>query len=429
MGEGIIEATITKWLVEPGQKINEDDIIVEIATDKVDSEIPSPVAGTITELIYNEGDSPQVGKAIALIEVEGAPDEPSEVTDETIEQAQQEHSITNENTTDHQSTANTSDIKDNHQVSAFIRTYASDRGVSYPELIKIIPADKNNGLSKTDIDEYIKNGREFNQITEPNKPVMPSKYSAKAPEIFSKPVNITSEGNFEVVEMDRMRKLIADHMVTSKKVAPHVTSFIEADVTELVQWREQHKAAFIKKYNERITYTTLIVKAVAEALKKYPDINVSVSGDKIFRKKEINVGIATALTDGNLIVPVIKNADTQNLYGLAKAVNDLTYRARNNTLKPTEINNGTFTITNLGNFDNIAGTPIINQPEVAILAIGAIKRKPAVVNTVHGETLGIRSLVILSLSYDHRVVDGALGGMFLKQVSLNLEQFNTATNI
>jgi len=428
MGEGIIEATITSWKVSEGDEIAEDDIIVEVATDKVDSEVPAPVKGKVVKLLYNEGDTPAIGEVIAQLET--ADDHAKTKTTPTLPATEANTSVGQQQTyikkadrAKKPKAASYSHI----ELPLFILQYAKSRGVSREELQQIKSGKGGTEINKSDIINYIKQGRAFREngnaiLDVPT--IVDQAASQPAPNNTNGPVGITLESTYEVIEMDRMRKLVADHMVTSKRTSPHVTSFIEADVTDIVNWREKIKDSFLENQCQRLTYTTLFVEAVSEALQEHPDINVSVLGDKIIRKKEINIGIATALKNGNLIVPVIKNANNKNLVGLAHAVNDLTARARANKLNPSEIKGGTFTITNLGNFDNISGTPIINQPEVAILAVGAIKRKPAVVNTEFGETIGIRSIIMLSLSYDHRVVDGALGGMFLNTVAKKLETFD-----
>lgn len=431
MGEGIIEATITSWRIKEGDHIDEDEIIVEVATDKVDSEVPVPVSGKVNKIYFQEGDSPAIGEVIAQLETD------DDITDhkQHLPVGDQEKPAQAANTAPAFESASkqSSAIQPESEIPVFIGQYAKERDVRQEELIQLM-ADKNGeALTKQDIINYIKAGRVYRQKQTSNgMPAVASDHVNQHDESgppATESMGITLESTYEVVEMDRMRKILAQHMVTSKRTSPHVTSFIEADVTDLVNWREKVKDKFLEKNDQKLTYTPLIVEAVSEALQEYNDINVSVVDDKIIRKKEINIGVATALKNGNLIVPVIKNANSKNLAGLALAVNDLTARARVNKLNPSEVRGGTFTITNLGNFDNISGTPIINQPEVAILAVGAIKRKPAVVNTEIGETIGIRSIVMLSLSYDHRVVDGALGGMFLKAVAKNLERFDINRSI
>ncbi|NBC82038.1 MAG: 2-oxo acid dehydrogenase subunit E2 [Bacteroidetes bacterium] len=430
MGEGIIEATITSWHINEGDTIDEDEIIVEVATDKVDSEVPVPVSGKVKRIYYQEGDSPAIGEIIAQLETDDDPEEIEQGTPD--DDAHQNHPVNSAqpSTALYKPEPQYDPITVSYEIPVFISQYAKERGVRKDELMRLKHEKNGEELVKQDIIQYIESGRSY-QIKNsgngmPRLSAVETEHSGSHTKKENKDqaADITLESSYEVVEMDRMRKILAEHMVTSKRTSPHVTSFIEADVTDMVNWRERVKNSFFEKQQQKLTYTPLIVEAVTAALLEYSDINVSVVGDKIIRKKEINIGIATALKSGNLIVPVIKNANDKNLADLALAVNDLTARARNNKLNPFEIKGGTFTITNLGNFDNISGTPIINQPEVAILAVGAIKRKPAVVNTELGETIGIRSIVMLSLSYDHRVVDGALGGMFLKSIARNLESFD-----
>lgn len=411
MGEGITEATITRFLKQAGEQVEADEPIIEIATDKVDSEIMAPENGTLEKFLFNEGDIVEVGAIVAIINT-GELSEDTPVKQETLKTnklvvEKKKASIIEKNTSN--------DILYTHKtpkgkfISPLVRSIANTEGVTLDELDAIKGSGVDNRLTKTDILRYI------------TKKTSPEKQET------NKSINL--DKGFELIEMDRMRKLIAGYMIESKKTSAHVTSFIELDVTNIVQWRNKVKDEFFKTYNEKITFTPIFVEAAVHAIKKFPMINISVDGDHIILKKNINIGMATALPSGNLIVPVIKSAGELNLLGLSKAVNDLANRARSNKLKPDEIQGGTFTITNLGTFGNITGTPIINQPEVAILAVGAIKKKPAVIETPQGDTIGIRYLMILSMSYDHRVVDGALGGMFLKQVADNLESFDLERRI
>lgn len=406
MGEGIIDATITRWMVNVGDMVDEDQSLVEIATDKVDSEVPSPAKGKVKELLFKEGEMPKVGQTIALLEVEGSESSPAEapkkITDAKL-------------TTEKQINQNTEiDKKDIEPaiklppLSPLVRTIVKQEGISTPELLQVSGTGLHGRITRDDILSYIE---KRSRISE--KPKAPSIPEVSAP----------TGAMVDVVHMDRMRKLIADHMVMSKQTSAHVTSFIEADVTNLVNWRNREKDAFQKREGQKLTLTPLFVDAAVKALKKYPMINSSVDGDKILVKKNINIGLAAALPNGNLIVPVIKDADKLSLVGLSAKVNDLAQRARENKLQPDEIQGGTFTITNLGMFETLTGTPIINQPQVAILAIGAITKRVVVIETEQGDTIGIRQIAMLSLSYDHRVVDGALGGMFLKEVRDNLQNF------
>jgi len=409
MGEGIIEATITRWLVSPGDEISEDQSIVEIATDKVDSEIPSPTAGKIKELLFAEGDVPQVGQVIAVIETEEENEQTSEAKSTSqIPPKKEVPDIKPEakNKKEHEG-GKTNDAKSTLQLSPLVRSITKKEGISDTEIANVKGSGLGGRITRDDILAYID---KRHTITEKPKATQPNNETE-------------TSGNVAVIQMDRMRKLIAEHMVMSKQTSAHVTSFIEVDVTNLVSWRNKKKEAFQKREGHKLTLTPLFVEATIKALKEYPTINASVDNDKILIRKNINIGLATALPNGNLIVPVIANADKLNLSGLAEKVNDLAHRARLNKLQPNEIQGGTFTITNLGMFNTLSGTPIINQPQVAILAIGAIKKRVVVIESENGDTIGIRQMAILSLSYDHRVVDGALGGMFLKAVKENLEDY------
>lgn len=408
MGEGIIEATITRWLVGVGEFVTEDQSLVEIATDKVDSEIPSPVAGKVKEFLFKEGETPQVGQVIAIIETQGegvAESSPPKLAqaDSPIPQK-----VTAENTKSLENISEDIELVGFPSLSPLVRSIVKKEGITPSELVHVQGTGLHGRITRDDILSYI---ARRSKVVE--KPKVPEKNQPIA----------DAGARVEVVHMDRMRKLIADHMVMSKQTSAHVTSFIEADVTNLVNWRNDQKAAFEKREGHKLTLTPLFVEATAKAIKEFPVVNSSVDGDKILLKRDINIGLAAALPNGNLIVPVIKNADKLNLVGLAEKVNDLALRARNNKLQPDEIQGGTFTITNLGMFDTLTGTPIINQPQVAILAIGAITKRVVVVESPMGDSLAIRQMAMLSLSYDHRVVDGALGGMFLKAVRDNLQGF------
>ncbi|WP_461631883.1 dihydrolipoamide acetyltransferase family protein [Labilibaculum euxinus] len=428
MGEGITEATITQFLKKVGDFVEEEDSIMEIATDKVDSEIPAPKAGKIVKFLFNEGDTPQVGDVVAIIATEGE-EADTENTEESPVQKEQEP-ISEDFATPVLLETIAPQIRSKTEggtfISPLVRTIARTENITTDELNQIPGTGEAGRITKRDILQYLEDKKSQPTKIIPAEPIV-------AP-IGSGSVAVTAhksyEGeNVEIIEMDRMRKLIAQYMLSSKQTSPHVTSFIDVDVTGLVNWRNKVKDEFLKKENQKLTFTPIFVEAVTGALKDYPMVNVSVDGDRIIRKKYINIGMATALPSGNLIVPVIKATDELNLIGITTKVNDLAERARNNKLQPDEIKGSTFTITNLGAFGSTTGTPIINQPEVAILAVGAIKKKPAVIETPHGDTIGIRQIMVLSLSYDHRVVDGALGGMFLKRIAENLENFDTKRTV
>ncbi|MBK8111495.1 MAG: 2-oxo acid dehydrogenase subunit E2 [Saprospiraceae bacterium] len=425
MGESIIEATILKWNKKVGDKVAQDETILEVATDKVDSEVPSPVEGVITEILFPESAVVAVGKVIAIISTEGeSASDPGPIKVE-MEVAPKEAAPLVEKVAEsvaEQATIVTVARSGDRFYSPLVRNIAKEENVTTAELDAISGTGAEGRVTKKDILGFVaqrQQGAPSIQI-----PVAPAASSVSA--TTTSAAFVPGPG-VEIIEMDRMRKLIADHMVMSKQTSPHVTSFVEADVTNLVRWREKNKDAFAKKYGEKITFTPIFIDAVVKAIKDYPLVNVSVEGSKILVKKSINIGMAAALPTGNLIVPVIKNADYLNLAGLTKAVNDLANRARQNKLKPEEIQDGTFTITNVGTFGNLMGTPIINQPQAAILATGAIVKKPAVIETEHGDVIAIRHMMFLSLSYDHRIVDGSLGGAFLKRISDYLEAFKGET--
>lgn len=425
MGESVAEATIIKWVKNIGDTIKLDETVLEIATDKVDSEIPSPFEGTLVKQLFKEGDVVQVGTVIAVVSsdasVSAASSQPAPQSNVTAPV---------ENTTPVSKTvaAPVQDFSNSNKFfSPLVKSIAKQEGIAVAELESIPGTGKDGRVTKSDILAYIPNkGKTTITVVEPVKetiatPVATTTVSAPAP-VQKSAVKLMAGD--EIIEMDRMRKLIADHMVMSKHNSPHVTSFVEADVTNMVLWRDKVKNQFEKREGEKITFTPLFIEAVAKAIKDYPMINVSVDGTNIIKRKSINIGMAAALPSGNLIVPVIKNADEKNLIGLTKAVNDLAKRARANKLAPDEIQDGTFTLTNVGGFGNVMGTPIINQPQVAIMATGTIKKKPAVIETPYGDTIGIRHMMFLSLSYDHRVVDGSLGGSFLRKVADYLEEFD-----
>ncbi|MCW3805770.1 dihydrolipoamide acetyltransferase family protein [Plebeiibacterium marinum] len=429
MGESVEEATITKWFVSVGDKIEEDDVLLEIATDKVDSEIPSPVAGVVKEILYDTDSLVAVGKPVAIISLEGAEESEQDGVAEKVS-AEIEQSVT-EITQEDTSLVSQEFGASGRFYSPLVKSIAKEEGVTVAELDKISGSGKDNRVTKNDILSYIEK-RNVSQVSDEEVVVKPSQPSVTKPAVKRKEVQrppVSVNGGDDIVEMDRMRKLIADHMVMSKQVSPHVTAVVEVDMTNIVIWRNNNKEEFQKKYGEKITFTPIFFEAVAKALKDFPGINASVDGDKIIYRKNINVGMAVALPSGNLIVPVIKNADHKNLTGLAAEVNKLAKQARENKLSPDDIQGGTFTITNFGSFQNIIGTPIINQPQVAILATGAIQKKPAVIETPTGDVIGIRHKMFLSISYDHRIVDGALGGNFVKKVGDYLEEFDINRDI
>ena len=422
MGEGVIEATILKWVKKVGDNVEFDETIVEIATDKVDSEIPSPVEGKIVAINYEENDVVAVGKVIALIETDGDAEveAPIEEVNEVVEAKSQETvKVEPPVVKEEAQPVSTSLQKGKRFYSPLVKSIASKENLSLEELESIEGSGKNGRVIRRDIEAFLKNRGQ--QSTTDTSPVQTQRKTEVKAQVF--------QGDVEIIEMDRMRKLIADYMVQSKKTAPHVTSMVEADLTNVFNWRKNNKDAFMKKYGQKLTFTPIFIQAIVRAIKDFPLINVSVDGDKIIVKKQINIGMATALPSGNLIVPVIKNADLLSLAGLASAVNDLAERARQGALKPDEITGGTYTLTNLGSFGNLIGTPIINQPEVAIMATGAIRKKPAVLETEHGDVIAIRQMMYLSHAYDHRVVDGYLGGSFVKRVADYLENFDINTQI
>lgn len=394
MGESVAEATVIKWTKQPGDVIQLDDTILEIATDKVDSEVPSPVAGKLIKQLFVADDVVQVGAVIAIIETDSIENSPEPV-------------VIPQESKDPVASAQPQD----RFYSPLVKSIAAQENISIAELNQLKGTGADSRLTKDDLLAHIAFRGQGEQETKSKEQVAPKPATSLA-------------GGDEIIEMDRMRKLIADHMVMSKQTSPHVTSFVEADVTNMVKWREKVKGSFEKRENEKITFTPIFIEAVTRAIKDFPMINVTVSGTQIIKKRDINIGMAAALPSGNLIVPVIKNADQLNLVGLTKTVNDLANRARNSKLKPDETQNGTFTLTNVGSFGNVMGTPIINQPQVAILAVGAIKKKPAVLETEFGDVIAIRHMMFLSLSYDHRVVDGGLGGSFVRRVADYLEAWD-----
>ncbi|MEO5571785.1 MAG: dihydrolipoamide acetyltransferase family protein [Bacteroidia bacterium] len=437
MGESVAEATIIKWLKNEGDHVDADESVLEIATDKVDSEVPSSSAGTLTKKLFNEGDVVKVGAVIAIINTGGGTEagNGSVPVKELAAQASS-NAVTAKPATIVEEKVPyipvASVIKSNGAgrfYSPLVRTIAAQEGVTAGELESIEGTGAEARVTKRDILGYLESRTKKQQqpeikINQP-APVVEQKISpSSSPSPKQTATSVIYSGENEIIEMDRMRKLIADHMVMSKHTSPHVTSYVDADVTNMVMWRNKVKDEFEKREKEKLTFTPIFIEAVARAIKDFPMINVSVDGTKIIIKKNINIGMATALPSGNLIVPVIRNADYMNLLGLTKTVNDLANRARNNKLVPDEIQGGTYTVTNVGTFGNVMGTPIINQPQVAILALGAIRKMPAVIETPEGDAIAIRSKMFLSHSYDHRVVDGALGGRFVRRVADYLEQFD-----
>ncbi len=413
MGESVMEGTILNWLKNVGDRIEQDESVLEVATDKVDTEVPAIQGGILKEILAQKGEVIQVGKPIAIIETEqdiqpeksaGSPKKAASLPEEVKKAPDRKESF---------QTASDPDISNSRKHAESDRFYsplvlniARTENITRDELEQIEGTGKENRVTKNDILKYV------------------AERSGSTPrEASVKPARSVS-GNVEIIEMDRMRKMIAERMVESKRISPHVTSFVEADVTNIVQWRNKWKNQLMEKENLALTYTPIFIEAVIKSLKDYPFVNISVDGDKIILKKDINIGIAVALSNNNLIVPVIKNADRLNLLGLTRQVNDLAKRARANKLTPDDLSGGTYTVSNVGSFGNVMGTPIIMQPQAAILALGAVQKKPAVIETPQGDTLGIRHMMFLSHSYDHRVIDGALGGMFVRRVADYLENFD-----
>ena len=436
MGESVAEATVIKWLKNVGDTVALDEPIMEIATDKVDSEIPSPVAGILAEQCCQENDVVQVGNAVAIIAADAPEASPPALTVSTPPATPVNAPLAQVApvaVAEHVEAGRTG--TSGRFYSPLVRNMAKQEGIGMAELDQIPGTGQDGRVTKQDMLTYLANRGAAPTIAAP-QPLPASAHVATAatngaavkaepkPAPAAKPSTVTLMDGDEIVEMDRMRKLIAEHMVHSKHTSAHVTSFVEADVTPLVMWRNKVKNTFEKREGEKLTFTPMFIEAVAQAIKEFPGVNVSVDGDKIIRRKNINVGMAAALPTGNLIVPVIKNADQKNLIGLSKEVNDLANRARVNKLKPEEIQGGTYTVSNVGTFGNVMGTPVINQPQVAILAIGAIRKKPAVIETPQGDVIAIRHMMFLSHSYDHRVVDGSLGGMFVRRVADILENWD-----
>jgi len=426
MGESVAEATVIKWLKNVGETIEMDESVLEIATDKVDSEVPSAVEGVLIKQLFNEDDVVLVGQAVAIIETDAsAADAPAPKANT---EAPKEVAVAEEIVEKAIETTTLPKSSDSNKFfSPLVRSIAQEEGISMSELGTVTGSGKEGRVTKKDILAYLSNRSSSPAAAPAPKTSKPAASTGTAVQISAP--NVPAMEGDEIIEMDRMRKMIANHMVMSKHVSPHVTSFVEADVTNIVNWRNKVKDEFLKREGEKITFTPIFVDAVVKAIKDFPMINVAVDGTNIIKRKHINVGMAAALPSGNLIVPVIKDADQMNMIGLTKTVNDLARRARGNELKPDEISGGTFTLTNVGGFGNVMGTPIINQPQVAIMAVGAIVKKPAVIETNMGDVIAIRHKMFCSLSYDHRVVDGSLGGMFLKRFSDYLEAFDPNTSI
>jgi len=440
MGEGVMEATIITWLFNEGDVIKEDDSIVEIATDKVDSDVPTPVSGKIVKILKQKDEVAKIGEAIAILETEGGssnsetpePRSYEEVKDQIV-QPEPEVVKTLEQPLSNHSDSSLSNQSSDLYLSPLVKSIVQQENISETELKSIKGSGLEGRITKEDILGFVKSRSSKSESSsviefENSKKEESLASNTPAPKSSNPQTLQLNEGD-EIIQMDRVRKIIADAMVNSKHTSPHVTSFIETDVTNVVTWRNNNKNSYQKREGEKLTFMPIFIRAVVKAIQDFPMINVSVDGDKIIKKKNINIGMATALPDGNLIVPVIKNADQLSLSGLAKAINDLAYRARNKKLTPADTQGATYTISNVGTFGNLMGTPIIPQPQVAILAVGAIVKKPAVIETEFGDVIAIRQKMFMSHSYDHRVVDGSLGGMFLKHVNDYLENWDLNTEI
>ena len=432
MGEGVMEATVIEWLFREGDFVAEDDSVVEIATDKVDSDVPTPVSGKIVKILVEKDQVAKVGEPIAILEIQG-----EETADAQPEADKKEEETKEEIVEDKVVDLLEEPFKivpvsmpvsiEGMNLSPLVRSIIQEENITEEELKSIQGRGLEGRITKEDILEFVSNRGNAKTAQQPKAvestaPSSPKPVQASAPDVTA------NEGD-EIIQMDRMRKIIAENMLLSKQISPHVSSFIETDVTNIVKWRAKNKSSFEKREGEKLTYMPIFVRAVVKAIQDFPMINISVDGDKIIKRKNINIGIATALPDGNLIVPVIKNADQLSLSGLAKAINALVDKARNKKLSPQDIQGATYTISNIGTFGNLMGTPIIPQPQVAILAIGAIVKKPAVLETPQGDVIAIRQKMFMSHSYDHRVVDGSLGGLFLKRVNDYLEEFDLHTEI
>ena len=414
MGESVTEATVISWSKDVGDMVEMDETIIEIATDKVDSEVPSTHEGRLVEQLFQADDIVKVGEVFAVLETEGE-DETSTPTPEVVEKVEEKKEETE--VIEEEKTITPITDSGNRFYSPLVRNIASKEGISMDELAKVLGTGKDGRVTKTDMASYIK-----------TRGTTPTPAKSETPQVETpKSTPIATTGDTEIIEMDRMRKLISAHMTMSKQTSAHITSFVEADMTNIVNWRNKVKADFKKRERQNITFTPIIIEAMVKAVKDFPMINVSVEGTNIHIHRNINIGMAAALPDGNLIVPVIKECQNKNLVGITKTVNDLATRARGGQLNPDDISGGTITMTNVGTFGNLMGTPIINQPQVAIMACGVIKKKPVVLEIEHGDVIAIRHMMFLSLSYDHRVVDGALGGQFVRKVADYLEQFDSNT--
>jgi 2-oxoglutarate dehydrogenase E2 component (dihydrolipoamide succinyltransferase) len=433
MGESVAEATIVQWVKNVGDAVEADEPIIEIATDKVDSEVPSPEDGILIKQLCQEGDVIAVGQPIAVIQLEGGANVTVASSAPAAESKPTPAPVSNGATTPQAVSAEagapiSKEGPSGRFYSPLVRNIAKTEGIAMSELEQIDGSGKEGRVTKKDILEYIPN-RQANGASQPSAPSpeatpSPAPAAKPAPTPSIQGPKVVAGPNDEIIEMDRMRKMISDHMVMSKHVSPHVTSYVEADMTNIVNWRNKWKNKFEQREGEKLTFTPILIEAIVKAIKEMPMVNVSTDGTNIVKRKNINIGMATALPSGNLIVPVIHNADQLNLVGLAKKVNDLAKRARENKLLPEEVQGGTYTVTNVGTFGNVMGTPIINQPQAAIMALGAIRKKPAVIETEAGDFIGIRQMMFLSHSYDHRIVDGALGGQFVRLVGDFLEQFD-----
>jgi len=413
MGESIMEGTILSWLKKVGDKIEQDESILEVATDKVDTEVPSTHAGVIVEILVKEGDVVPIGKPILVIETEGRAEKSASAAPDPVAAAAQV--VAAPVSAPATAVISNNGSKSDRFYSPLVKNIAKEEGIALQELDNLPGSGKDNRFTKTDLISYLGNRKAGS--------VPAAAPAASAPAFTSSAPAISFSGAHEIVEMDRMRKMIAQRMVDSKRISPHVTSFVEADVTNLAIWRNNMKGEFQKKYGQQLTFTPIFLEAVIKALRDYPMMNASVDGERIIVKKDINIGMAVALPNGNLIVPNIKQADKYNLIGLTEQVNDLAKRGRENKLSPDDLSDGTYTVSNVGSFGNVMGTPIIMQPQIGILALGAVRKKPAVIETPQGDVLGIRQMMFLSHSYDHRVVDGSLGGMFVRRVADYLEAF------
>jgi len=437
MGESVTEATITNWLKGVGDTIEMDEPLVEVATDKVDNELPSEVGGTVSKILFDVDEVAQVGDVIAIISTDGETPDAVESADNASVQPEVNAVEETVNEALETATGGSTEIDKNGPSGKFysplVRSIADKEGLSMNELESIDGSGQSGRVTKKDVLSYLENrsnGKPVEQVEQATSIESSRATPAQAKKPAApKTTSVPSMPGDEIIEMDRMRKLISEHMVMSKHTSPHVTSFVEADVTDIWNWRNKIKGEFKKKEGENFTFTPVFIQAVAKAIKDFPNINICVDGDKIIKRKDINIGMAAALPSGNLIVPVIKHADRLNLYGLAKKVNELANNARENKLSSDDIQGGTYTMTNVGTFGNVMGTPIINQPQVAIMATGAIRKVPAVIETPEGDFIGIRYKMFLSHSYDHRVVDGALGGMFVKRVAEYLESFDPNTEL